>query len=135
VGWGAAVSVTPAVTHRLAAERRLLAALFLWPRAVDLEPRHFLAPEHGALYEVLDEARRLFPAPFQLPPETYVYDDVSVPIIVGLARDHAHRREDAPSWAQWVEGYILDVLIWQRVTAHAIDSLVDQVRECPRCGR
>jgi hypothetical protein len=134
-------SVTPTVELRLQAERRLLAALFLWPRAVDLEPRHFLAPEHGALFEVLDEARRLFPAPMQLPPETHVYDDTSLPIIVWLAHDHARDSAfvgvhgNAVGWAQWVRHYITHALLCERVTARAIGDLVEQVRECPRCGR
>lgn len=125
---------------RLLVERRLLAALFLWPRAVELEPRHFLAPEHGALFEVLEEARVLFPSVFQLPAETTIYDDCSVPIVVGLARDYARRGAlgevpgVANDFGDWTERYLAE-LLYERVTQHAIDDLVEQVRECPRCGR
>lgn len=129
-----------AVNHRLEVERRLLAALFLWPCAVDLDPRHFLEPRHGALYEVLDEARVLFgKSNVELPDETTVYDETLLTIVVGLALEYARRspfesnRAGASGWAQWVEEYVLG-LLYERVTKYAIADLVEMVRECPRCG-
>lgn len=133
--------MTLPVLHRITVERRLLAALFLWPTSVDLEPHHFLEPRHGALFEVLEEARVLFgESNIELPAETTVYDDTSVPIVFGLAHDHARRspfdanRAGAPLFARWVETYLAE-LLYEQVTRYAIADLVELVRECPRCGR
>lgn len=126
--------------NRIDAERRLLAALFLWWRPVELEPRHFIAPEHGAIFDVLEQAAELWP-PFPLPPESRAYDDCLLVVVLGIARDHAaagpmgDRLGNARGWAEWLEGYVRDVLMRERVTLQALDELVETVRSCPRCGR
>lgn len=118
---------------RLIVERRLLAALFLWPHIVDLEPRHFLAAEHGVLFEALqaigiglldDGVARV--GEFV---ERLSLANAATQRAAGLPETHAR---DA---ARWYREYITAELICVAVTPLAIPDLVEQVRECPRCGR
>lgn len=118
---------------RLIVERRLLAALFLWPRAVELEPRHFLAAEHGVLFdalqaigeELLDDGVARVGAFV----ERLSLVNPATQRAAGLA--DAHARDSA----RWYREYITTELICIAVTPLAIPDLVEQVRECPRCGR
>lgn len=130
----------PTYDQRVADERRLLAALFLYPRAVELEARHFLAPDHGLLFDCVEQAFAIAPWPAA---NRHCYDDIALEVVVECVRqrgrelDHALDRfpERAAQLAAWARGYIVDVLMAQAVTAHAIDDLVEIVRVCPRCGR
>jgi hypothetical protein len=127
-------------SQRLTAERRLLAALFLWPCRVELGPRSFLAPEHGALFDVILDAADFWP-PAQLPAEGSSFDDAFLEVVTAFARDYAaqgytpKRTRNPIAWAAYVRTYITDVLMRQAVTRAALDPLIAEVRQCPRCGR
>lgn len=108
--------------ERLTTERRLLAALFLWPTRVELEAQHFLAPAHGALFtaiqaagDVLLDENRTLPALR----EFIAWDD----------------RDDLFSSVGGLDDYVIEQLVPMPVTPHAIPDLVELVRQCPRCGR
>lgn len=129
-----------AYEQRIAVERRLLAGLFLYPRAVDLEARNFLASDHGVIFEVLQDAYERFPWPAATP---CTFDDMALAVVLSLVQERAH---DVMQWlgrswsqpahlAQWAEEYFINVLMMQAVTAHGVADLVEQVRECPRCGK
>lgn len=107
---------------RVDAERRLLAALYLWPRAVDLEPRHFLFPTHGVLFVALQELG-----------DRLLDDEAAIPLLRALVQ--RMRLERMFLSVRGVENFVIEELVPQEVTPHAIDDLVAQVRECPRCGR
>jgi hypothetical protein len=132
--------MTRTAAARLELERDLLAALFLWPRRVQLERRDFLAPEHGALFEVIEEAAALYP-PAVIADDALTYDAAFLTAVVAMARDHvvqgyvASHVFHAGEWAQWAKRYILDELLTRPAARAAIDRLVAEVRQCPRCGR
>jgi hypothetical protein len=132
--------VSTCYDQRIAVERRLLAALFLYPRDVDLEAHHFLASQHGVMFDCIRAAYREFP---WVHSTGHWYDDLALAVVLGLVQQHAH---DLMSWlgrswsrpaelARFAEEYFIHVLMEQRVTAYAIDDLVEQVRACPRCGK
>lgn len=136
-----------AAGDRLQLERRLLAALLLWPRAVDLDAHHFVAPEHGLIYEAIDEAQDVFPYP-AVNPEALVYDDVAVAVVIGIACTSLRGRRAAMpaairstrasvSWStDWerLERFVTDYILHQQIGPNAIDELVAAVRACHRCG-
>lgn len=125
--------MTTALTPRLDTERRLLAALFLFPQLVDLEPRHFAAPAHAALFGALDEVQRHYPVGATKPHARYTYDDIALALVVlTLKRD---KFLDLFSCVGGVEAFLIDDLARVAVTAEAIPDLVDQVRSCPTCRR
>jgi hypothetical protein len=126
--------------ERLELERRLLAALFLWPRRIELEPRHFLAPEHGALFEIINDAAELYP-PAEVPDDSLGFDDSFLVVVVALARDYVVQGyvtshvAHAGAWSAWVRRYVVHELLTQPAARAAIGRLVAEVRQCPRCGR
>jgi len=126
--------------ERLELERRLLAALFLWPRRIELEPRHFLAPEHGALFQIIADAGELYPPAF-VPDDSLGFDEAFLTVVTALARDHvtqgfvASHVFHAGQWAAWVRRYIVHELLARPAARAAIDRLTAEVRQCPRCGR
>lgn len=117
--------------ERLGDERRLLAALFRWPRLVDLEPHHFLAPMHAALFSALDEVERTFPVESMATDRAY--DDVGLELVVWcITRD---KLLDLFRHVGGVRRYVLEELLPLEVTQESIADCVELVRVCPRCGR
>lgn len=137
--------ITTTVSPRLADERRLLSALFLFPRAVfEIDARHFIAADHALLFEALQDAFAVFPWE---PVRDGAYDDMALAIVMGLVRQRiteirlslgdapAAVRSHVASVGEEYDHYIARVLMAQAVTAHAVDDLIDLVHACPRCGR
>lgn len=136
--------MTVTIGDRLRLERRLLAALFLWPRSVGLAAHHFVAPEHALIYEAIDDAQDLFPYP-DVDPEALVYDDIALGVVVGLACTALRGRRAAMTgpkrasvaWAtDWerLELFIGEYILSQQVGPTTIDEMVAAVRACHRCG-
>jgi hypothetical protein len=117
--------VTPPTYHdRLEVEQRLLAALTAWPRPVDLEAHHFVAPAHSVLFSALQE---LGPALLEYPLDHRTLKQIRAVI----ERDElAHLFNSVGG----VEAYI-DKLFEVSVVASDIPDLVATVRTCPRCGK
>jgi hypothetical protein len=130
------------VDQRVNVERRLLAALFLWPRHVDISPRDFSEPEHGAIYEVICDAAQFY-VPAELEAHTLYYDSGFLEVVIGFARDYAAEKRramrgyhgDPAGWAAHVRTYFESILLRQPVTRDQITELVQLVRQCPRCGK
>lgn len=125
---------------RIATERRFLAALFLYPRAVDIERHHFLSPHHGVLFECIREAFETFPWPHS---RDTTYDDIALAIILELIKQYAAEvseymgRPDHNDHqvCRDVERYFHEHLLTQSVTPYGLDDLVEQIKICPRCAR
>lgn len=124
----------PLASQRLDLERCLLAALFLWPREVDIPPRCWTTAEHSFLFRLIQEAG------------FWLLDvETAIPAMrVLLERDidatsrQSHpgvREREVARLVRAYEDYIIMELLPIEVTAHAIDDLVEQMKECPRCGR
>ena len=116
-------------SDRLRLERRLLTALYLWPSECSLTPEHFISPAHSALYEVIQGIKR---AP--------VADDVLAVTYDDTALAHAALRLldcDLDGLFANEGGFWSYALKLQQSgdTRAEIPSLIEQVRECPRCGR
>lgn len=108
--------------QRLETERRLLAALYLWPRPVALEPHDFCYRMHAAFYAALQDVGNA------------ITDDAeAIPIMCAAIKGGLD--EDLFNFVGGVENFIVDELILVRVLEHEIDDLVTRVRACPRCGR
>ena len=128
------VSAANATVARLQTERRLLAVLFRWPRLVDLEPRHFVAPAHAALFDALQEVQRTWPVESLV--DDRGYDDIGLALIAWcLERDqllHFFR------WVGGVRRFVIEDLMRIEMPAPDEDDLatmVELVRACPRCGK
>ena len=114
--------MVPTWTARLEVERRLLAALFLWPRLIELDPRAFLSPQLGALY-----------AAWQAVGEHYWHAANGGVRLLRSQLDLDGFGAMFRSDGQLVQ--FLNELPLESVTEHAIVDLVELVRECPRCGK
>lgn len=138
VGMGQAMIAT--ADARLASERRFLAALFLYPHVVDIERHHFLAAQHGILFECIRDAFETFPWPHS---RDGAFDDVALAIVLEIVKQRAREVSEwmgRPEWNDfhvrgWAESYFHESILSQAVTSYALDDLRQQVRECPRCGR
>jgi len=108
--------------QRLETERRLLAALYLWPRPVDLDGGCFLAPEHGVLFDAIQEAG-----------PDLADDYKAIPVLVGVVR--RNRRLTMFKAVKGVEEYVITQLVPIDVREREIPSLIESVKACPRCGR
>lgn len=113
--------MTHAWEDRLAIERCLLAALILWPRRVpELEPHHFLAPAHAALYQaIVRSGAQLAVAEKTIP----------------LLREHTKNNASLFAFVGGVENYVITVLVMLDVGVDDAPVLISSVRQCPRCGR
>lgn len=114
----------PTFDDRLEVEQRLLAALTAWPRPVELEPHHFVAPAHGVLFRALQE---LGPALLEFPLDHRTLKQI---------RDVIERDQLVHLFNSvgGVEGYV-DKLFEMSVVVSDIPDLVATVRTCPRCGK
>lgn len=114
---------------RLLVERRLLAALFLWPSECDLEPHHFASPAHQALYAAIQSVKR---APVSDEVLATTWDDTALAEIACQLMD-----QNLDSLFVSEGGFYAYARHLQRScdTRAEIPALVAEVRECPRCGR
>lgn len=115
---------------RLRIERRLLAALFLWPTECDLDPQHFHAPEHSWLFMAIQEVKR---APVSDDVLATTFDDTALANIALWFMDH-----QLDSYFNSAGGFFkfASAFLQQSGDTRAeIPALIAEVRECPRCGR
>jgi hypothetical protein len=124
--------VTSTWPERLETERRLLAALYLWPQAVGVDAQDFLAPQHAMLYRAVNEIEPGELASETITPSVRAFvesEAMERRVRRGLETTHAY-------WVgRWYENYIIETLMQVEVSPSAIPDLVAQVRVCPRCGR
>lgn len=116
------VQARSSLDTRLQLEQRLLAALFLWPREIDLDAHHFASQVHAALFFALQELGGAIWGP-----------DGGLQRVIDVLDRECETRMFASSGG--VTSFVCEQLPLEWATEDAIDTLVEQVRACPRCGR
>lgn len=114
---------------RLLLERRLLAALFLWPSECDLEPKHFASPAHQALYVAIQNVKR---APVSDDVLATTYDDTAFAEIACQLMDQELDSLFISEGGFWK---YTQKIQQSGDTRAEIPALIAEVRECPGCGR
>jgi hypothetical protein len=113
--------MSSAVSQRLDLERRLLAALFLWPRQVDLEAHHFAALAHAAFFCALEQARPV------------MWTNEGWPRLLEALKRSGELK--LFRHAGGVMHFVNQTLPLEWATPESIEPLTKAVRACPRCGR
>lgn len=102
-------------------ERRFLATLFLWPREVALDAFHFVSPAHSAFFFALQQARA---ALWTESGWQALRDALEGSDELHLLQGHGG-----------LDSFVNEHLQLEWATEDAFDTLLEQVRACPRCGR
>lgn len=113
--------MTTPLDDRLQLERMLLAALFMYPRSVELDMHHFVAPAHAAFFCALDDGKgEHWPGGLKL-----------------VARRIAQQPGGLKTFNSvgGVKKFVNEVLPLEMVKPSFVDVLAGEVRKCPRCGR